>query len=184
MALVMLLANGFEEIEALGTLDLLRRAGVETVTCTLNRTPLTLGAHGIAVEAELCLTELDSTAFDGVILPGGLGGAQALAATQGVLELLRDYDRAGKLIAAICAAPALVLTAAGILPGRPATCYPAPKFVQALGAGYVNAGAVIGDHLITAAGPGRFTDFARAIIEYAADEETAKRVFADALIKD
>ncbi len=142
MALLMLLANGFEEIEALGTLDLLRRAGVETRTCTLNRTPLTLGAHGIAVEAELCLTELDSTAFEGVILPGGLGGAEALAATQGVLELLRDYDAQGKLIAAICAAPALVLTAAGLLPGaRRATCYPAPDFVAALGEGYVRAPA-------------------------------------------
>lgn len=90
MALVMLLANGFEEIEALGTLDLLRRAGVETTTCTLNTTPLTLGAHGVAVEAELCLTELDSARFDGVILPGGLDGSRNLAATQGVLELIRE----------------------------------------------------------------------------------------------
>ncbi len=184
MALLMLLANGFEEIEALGTLDLLRRAGVETRTCTLNRTPLTLGAHGIAVEAELCLTELDSTAFEGVILPGGLGGAEALAATQGVLELLRDYDAQGKLIAAICAAPALVLTAAGLLPGaRRATCYPAPDFVAALGEGYVRAPAVTEGNLITAEGPGRFADFARAIIVRVAGEEVARKTFADALLE-
>lgn len=184
MALLMLLANGFEEIEALGTLDLLRRAGVETRTCTLNRTPLTLGAHGIAVEAELCLTELDSTAFEGIILPGGLGGAEALAATQGVLELLRDYDAQGKLIAAICAAPALVLTAAGLLPGvRRATCYPAPDFVAALGEGYVRAPAVTEGNLITAEGPGRFADFARAIIVRAAGEEAARKTFTDALLE-
>ena len=188
MALLMLLANGFEDIEALGTLDLLRRAGVETRTCTLNRTPLTLGAHGIAVEAELCLTELDSTTFEGVILPGGLGGAEALAATlaatQGVLELLRDYDAQGKLIAAICAAPALVLTAAGLLPGaRRATCYPAPDFVAALGEGYVRAPAVTEGNLITAEGPGRFADFARAIIVRAAGEEAARKTFADALLE-
>ena len=184
MALVMLLANGFEEIEALGTLDLLRRAGVEVTTCTLNTTPLTLGAHGVAVEAELCLTELDSTAFDGVILPGGLGGSQNLAATQGVLELLKEYDAAGKWVCAICAAPALVLTAAGILPGRKATCYPAPDFTTALGDGYRRERAVVDGHLITGEGPGRFMDFARAIIVAVKGEEAAHRTFADALLED
>ena len=184
MALVMMLANGFEEIEALGTLDLLRRAGVEVTTCTLNTTPLTLGAHGIAVEAELCLTELDSTRFDGVILPGGLGGSQALAATQGVLELIKEYDAAGKLVCAICAAPALVLTAAGILPGRPATCYPAPDFTAALGAEYRREKAVVSGNLITAEGPGRFKDFARAIIVKVKGEEAARQTFADALLED
>ena len=98
MKLLLLLANGFEEIEALGTLDLLRRGQVEVTTCTLNQTPLTLGAHGIAVEAELCLTELDSALYDGIILPGGLGGSQALAATQGVLELLKDYHDINQLM--------------------------------------------------------------------------------------
>ncbi len=184
MALLMLLANGFEEIEALGTLDLLRRAGVETVTCTLNRTPLTLGAHGIAVEAELCLTELDSAAYDGVILPGGMEGSRNLAATQGVLELIREYDAAGKTVAAICAAPALVLTAAGILPGRKATCYPAPDLTAALGADYVRAKAVVSDHVITGEGPGRFADFARAIIARAKGEPAARETFAAALLDD
>ena len=177
MALVMMLANGFEEIEALGTLDLLRRAGVEVTTCTLNTTPLTLGAHGIAVEA-------DSTRFDGVILPGGLGGSQALAATQGVLELIKEYDAAGKLVCAICAAPALVLTAAGILPGRPATCYPAPDFTAALGTEYRREKAVVSGNLITAEGPGRFKDFARAIIVKVKGEEAARQTFADALLED
>ena len=132
------------------------------------------------LEAELCLTELDSTRFDGVILPGGMGGSQALAATQGVLELIKEYDAAGKLVCAICAAPALVLTAAGILPGRPATCYPAPDFTAALGAEYRREKAVVSGNLITAEGPGR----ARAIIVKVKGEEAARQTFADALLED
>ncbi len=182
MALVMLLGNGFEEIEALGTLDLLRRAGVEVTTCTLNRTPLVLGAHGIATEAELCLTELDSTIFDGVILPGGMGGSTALAETQGVTELLKDYDAQGKLIAAICAAPAMVLLPAGILRDRKVTGYPAALFIEALGENYVEASSVVSENVITAAGPGRFTDFARAIIVKLCGEVAANQVFKEALI--
>jgi 4-methyl-5(b-hydroxyethyl)-thiazole monophosphate biosynthesis len=181
MNLLLLLANGFEEIEALGTLDLLRRGNVSVTTCTLNRTPLTLGAHNIAVEAELCLTELDSTLFDGVILPGGLGGSQALASTQGVLELLRDYQQQGKLICAICAAPALVLTAANVLAGRKATCYPAPEFIELLGEQYCDAPAVTDGTLITAAGPGCFADFAKAILDVVAPGQS-EGVFKAALL--
>ncbi|MBR5592299.1 MAG: DJ-1/PfpI family protein [Kiritimatiellae bacterium] len=183
MKLLLLLANGFEEIEALGTLDLLRRGEVEVTTCTLNQTPLTLGAHNIAVEAELCLTELDSTQYDGVILPGGMGGSQALAATQGVLELLKDYNEQGKTICAICAAPALVLTAADIIQNRKVTCYPAPEFIEALGDNYLSAKAHTEGNLITAAGPGCFTDFAKAIMDAVAPG-TSEGVFKAALIKD
>ncbi len=183
MKLLLLLANGFEEIEALGTLDLLRRGGVEVETCTLNRSPRVLGAHGIVTEAQLCLMELDSTQYDGVILPGGLGGSQALAATEGVLDLLREYDGQGKLIAAICAAPALVLPAAGILRTRTVTAYPAPDFIEALGASYVGGRCVVSENLITAEGPGRFADFARALLAAAGVEPAAiDRLFADALM--
>ncbi len=182
MKLLMLLGNGFEEIEALGTLDLLRRAEIEVTTCTLNRTPLVLGAHGIATESELCLMELDSTCFDGVILPGGMGGSTALAETQGVAELLKDYNAQGKLICAICAAPALVLPATGILRDRKVTCYPAPQFIEALGENYGGGNCLVSENLITAAGPGCFTDFASAIIERVCGEAVAKQVFVDALI--
>lgn len=181
MAYLLLLANGFEEIEALGTLDLLRRGGVDVTTCTLNQTPLVLGAHGIAVEAELVLGELDSTLFDGVILPGGLGGSQALASTEGVLQLLREYNEQKKLIAAICAAPALVLTAANIINDRQVTCYPADEFIDLLGENYEPAVVVCCENLITANGPGSFVDFAEAILCTAKDVETAEEVLRDAL---
>ncbi len=181
MAYVMLLGNGFEEIEALGTTDLLRRAGVEVTLCTLNQTPLVLGAHGIAVEAELCLTELDSTQFDGVILPGGLGGSQALAETQGVRELICEYDAQGKSVCAICAAPALVLGPTGILRDRKVTGYPAEVFIEALGENYVEAKVCVSENLITAAGPGCFSDFAKAIIEHRKGVAVAQQVFTEGL---
>lgn len=182
MKLLLFLANGFEEIEALGTLDLLRRGKVDVTTCTLNQTPLTLGAHGIAVEAELCLTELDSSLYDGVILPGGMGGSQALAATQGVLELIREYHAQGKLICAICAAPALVLRAAGVLEGHKVTCYPAPEFIEALGEHYLSARAHRDGNVITAAGPGYFAEFARVILNTVAPN-VSESVFRDALME-
>ena len=100
------------------------------------------------------------------------------------LELIKEYDAAGKLVCAICAAPALVLTAAGILPGRPATCYPAPDFTAALGTEYRREKAVVSGNLITAEGPGRFKDFARAIIVKVKGEEAARQTFADALLED
>lgn len=179
MPYLMLLANGFEEIEALGTLDLLRRGGMEVQTCTLNRTPLVLGAHGIAVEAELVLGELDSTQYEGVILPGGLGGSQALASTQGVLELLQEYDQAGKTICAICAAPALVLTSANILRDRLVTCYPAEDFIQLLGENYKRAPALMSENLITAEGPGRFIDFAIQILTHVQGADAAQKVLQE-----
>ncbi len=167
MRLLLMLADGFEEIEALGTLDLLRRGGLEVEACAVGEGLRVTGAHGIVTEAQVRLAEADCEAYDGVILPGGLGGTQALAASEGVLSLVRDYDAQGKLIAAICAAPALVLPAAGVLRGRKVTCFPAPQFIEALGEHYVGGRVAVAGDLITAEGPGRFADFARAILTYA-----------------
>lgn len=179
----LLLADGFEEIEALGTLDLLRRGGVEVTTCSLNATAEVMGAHGIPVRADTLLAECDCSAGEGVILPGGLGGSKALAASAAVTALLHAYAQSGKYICAICAAPALVLSAAGILqPEDRVTCYPAPEFIQALGTHYTGARAGVSGSLITAAGPGCFTDFAKAILTAVKGSATAGAVFRDALI--
>lgn len=167
MRLLLLLANGFEEIEALGTLDLLRRGGLEVDVCAVGKALKVTGAHGITTEARLCVEEADAEAYEGVILPGGLGGTQTLAASAHVLALVREMDAQGKLVCAICAAPALVLPAAGVLRGRKVTCFPAPQFVEALGSHYVGGRVVVDGDLITGEGPGRFADFARAILSYA-----------------
>ena len=163
--LLMLLADGFEEIEALGTLDLLRRAGVEVQTASLAEGAMVRGAHGITVQAdEVFPGAWTPERVEGVILPGGMGGATALAASAEVEAWLRTLNAQGKWICAICAAPALVLPRAGVLTaGRQATCYPAPDFIAALGAAYTDAPAVVSGNLITGAGPGAFAAFARAI---------------------
>lgn len=181
MRLLLLLADGFEEIEALGTLDLLRRGGLKVDVCAVGGALRVMGAHGIATEAAVALEAVSAEAYDGVILPGGLGGSQRLAASEETLALLRAMDARGKLIAAICAAPALVLPAAGVLRGRKVTCYPAPEFIGALGAQYVGGRVVTDGALITGEGPGRFADFARAILDYAsADRAAVAATFRDA----
>lgn len=167
MRFLLMLADGFEEIEALGTLDLLRRGGLDVVTCAVGKSLRVTGAHGIVTEADERLANMTGEDCDGLILPGGLGGAQTLAASEDVLSLIRTYDAQDKAICAICAAPALVLPAAGILRGRKVTCYPAPQFIEALGKHYAGGRVVVDGDLITAEGPGRFADFARAILTHA-----------------
>lgn len=179
---LLLLGNGFEEIEALGTLDLMRRAEIDVKTCTVNRTPLVLGAHHIAVEADLCLSELaNPPAFDGLILPGGMGGVEALAATPAVLEMVKACVDSGKLLAAICAAPAVVLTAAGVAEGRKLAGYPAPALIERLGEGYTPEAVAVDGAVISAKGPGSVFAFAKAIITFIKGLETAEAVMTEAI---
>lgn len=182
--LLMLLADGFEEIEALGTLDLLRRAGVEVQTASLAEGAMVRGAHGITVQADGAFPGAwTPERVEGVILPGGMGGATALAASAEVEAWLRALNAQGKWICAICAAPALVLPRAGVLTaGRQATCYPAPDFIAALGAAYTDAPAVVSGNLITGAGPGAFAVFARAIAVALRPAAAVAQVWQDALL--
>lgn len=183
MALVLFLADGFEEIEALGTLDLLRRAGMEVRTASITPELLVRGAHGMGVIADSVALEAQDVAdAEGFILPGGMGGAMALAQSDFVLQTLREADKRQLCIAAICAAPALVLTKAGILRGRKATCYPAEDFIASLGDSYEAKRVVEVDHVITAAGPGCFVDFASALIRRFRGKEAEQTVLRDALM--
>lgn len=187
MTLALLLADGFEEIEALGTLDLLRRAGLEVCTLAIHGPSREVrGAHGITVLADAAVSGnvLLPADCEGVILPGGMGGAQALAADAWTKAQLQAFQREGKLIAAICAAPALVLTAAQVVEGRPTTCYPAADLSNCLGASYVGGRVQVAGNLITAEGPGRFVDFAVAIIEYLKGKGAAQAMLDAALMAD
>ena len=116
---LLLLAPGFEEIEALGTCDVLRRLKLEVVTASLAGREVE-GAHGIAVVADAELDKLDTSVFDALVLPGGMPGAVNLLKAK---DLVLAFAREGKVTAAICAAP-LVLSAAGVLKGRTFTMYP------------------------------------------------------------
>lgn len=111
------LAEGFEEIEAVVPIDILRRGGVEVVVAGVG-TDVVTGSHGITIDTDAVVEEIDINDFDGLILPGGLPGANNLAESEGVNKLLNSARDEGKLIAAICASPALVLSPLGILKNK------------------------------------------------------------------
>lgn len=165
------LDNGFEEIEAVTTVDLLRRAGVELTTVSVTTKELVEGAHGISVKADQLFENLSFEDAETLILPGGgvmLGERKALC------DLLLKHNEAGKLIAAICAAPS-VLGKLGILVGKQATCY--PGFENTLGESYVGGLVVESKNIITAKGPGLTSDFAFCLIEKLRGAEVADEVY-------
>ena len=117
-----LLGTGFEETEAIAPLDLMRRAGIQALTVGINGKTV-YGGHGIGVEADITLDEMDLTAMDMIVLPGGLGGVASVRASQPAMDALRFAWGNGKFVAAICAGPT-VLADLGITDGKQATCYP------------------------------------------------------------
>ena len=117
-----LLGTGFEEMEALTPVDLLRRAGVSVMTVGVNGKTI-YGAHGIGVEADIELSQMDLTDMEMIVLPGGLGGVTSVRASQGAMDALAFAFENGKYVAAICAGPT-VLADLHITDGKKATCYP------------------------------------------------------------
>lgn len=165
------LDNGFEEIEAITTVDLLRRANVPLTTVSLAGKPLVLGAHNIAVEADCMMQDVDFSDAEMLILPGG---ATKLIDHADLCELLRAHNDHDGLIAAICAAPS-VLGRLGILEGKQATCY--PGFEEYLGESYIGGLVVESKNVITAKGPGLSSDFAFCLIEKLAGSDVADEVY-------
>ena len=155
------LAEGFEELEAVTVIDLLRRAGVEVVTAGLADGAVR-ASRGTRVLPDTTLDAVTGATWDMVVLPGGLPGADHLAADTRLRDLLLAHAGAGRWTAAICAAPK-VLAAHGLLAGRRATAY--PGVLEAAGHGPAVAEAVVRDGtLITSRGPGTAMDFALALI--------------------
>lgn len=166
------LAAGFEELEAVTIIDTLRRAGLQVVVAGHGGLLLE-GSRGVHVGAEVLWTDVDPTAFDAIVLPGGLGGTEALAADGSILEALRRADQAGMDLAALCAAP-LVLQAAGLLEGRRFTCHPS---VEARLAGRAEAERVVVDgRLVTSQGPGTALEFSLRLVERWRGPECASRL--------
>lgn len=165
------LDNGFEEIEAITTIDLLRRANVPVTTVSVCGSDMVTGSHNIAVKAD---AKIDDLAFDDVqmlILPGG---ATHLENCQKLCDLLLAHNAKGGLIAAICAAP-MVLGKLGILEGKQATCYPGCE--GPLGEAFCGGLVVESANIITAKGPGLSSDFAFCLIEHLASPEIADEVY-------
>ena len=174
------LAEGFEELEAVTVIDILRRAGVEVVVASLAGSPVT-GSHGIRLAADTPLAALAEQDFDMIALPGGMPGADHLKKDPRIAALIRRLHGAGRPVAAICAAP-MVLAAAGVLDGRRATSF--PGFLADAGGATVVADAVVVDGgVITSRGPGTALDFSLALVEAlagpAARLETESRLQRD-----
>lgn len=168
----MFLADGFEEIEALATLDILRRAQIEIKTVSIKSTNIVSGSHGISVAADITIDDVDENTLSGVILPGGMPGTTNLLNSDKVLQLVKlSFDK-GLLTAAICAAP-MILGKMGLLEGKTATCY--PGFEEHLkGAEISDDFAVVSQNIITAKGAGAAFEFAFKIIEFIKGEETVE----------
>lgn len=170
------LADGFEEIEALATVDLLRRADINVETVSINPTLAVKGAHGVEVAADIMLADCPEGAKM-YILPGGMPGAKNLADNAHVCHMLTAQHKNGGKIAAICAAPAVVLAPLGIIDGYDATCYPGfEEGVVAGGARHKNQRVVVDRNVITANGPSSAIPFALSIIEALKDQDSADTV--------
>ena len=177
-------APGFEEIEAVAPIDILRRAGAEVEIVSISDVRLVAGADGIAVQTDTIISEVKVTDQDWMILPGGMPGATNLVNCPALACALKAHADNGGQIAAICASPAVVLAQLGLLKGVNATCYPGfEDGLMASGANYVETGVVIDGNITTASGPGYATDFGLAIVEHAFGEEVADQVASGMLLK-
>lgn len=173
------LAAGFEEIEALTVVDVMRRAGMDVKTVSITDTHTVIGAHGIPVIADLLYDKTDFITPEWLILPGGMPGAENLAKFAPLNNLLINQSVSGK-IAAICAAPAVVLASLGILDGKDATCY--PGFEGKLTQANVSDQPVVAlDRVITAKGPSMALKFALSIVANSMGEAAAQEVGAGML---
>jgi 4-methyl-5(b-hydroxyethyl)-thiazole monophosphate biosynthesis len=169
------LAQGCEELEAVTVIDLLRRAGVEVVTAGLEAGPVT-ASRGVTLLPDTSLAEVMDEAFDMIVLPGGLPGADHLDRDPRIRTLLQRMRDEGKYTAAICAAPK-VLASAGLLDGHQATAY--PGVLDGLELPQVKVGqkpVIRDDRVITSRGPGTAMDFALELIEVLEGREKREEV--------
>jgi 4-methyl-5(b-hydroxyethyl)-thiazole monophosphate biosynthesis len=178
---LVLLADGFEEVEAVTPIDYLRRAGIEVTVAAIGKTLVVQGSHGIPVTADTTLAELakkgrsGAGAWDGVILPGGSVGAANLAASKETGVFLKEMAAGGKWVCAICASPALVLAPLGLLQGTKFTCYPDLE-KQVSGAKWSQDKVVVDGTTITSRGAGTAAAFAVVIIGKLQGEAEGKKL--------
>jgi 4-methyl-5(b-hydroxyethyl)-thiazole monophosphate biosynthesis len=176
-----LLANGFEEIEAVTIVDVLRRAGLAVDTVGVNGANAT-GSHQITVACDVTLDALDASRVRALVLPGGMPGAQTLTDDARVQALVQAHAKKGRLLAAICAAP-MALGRAGVLKGKRATCF--PGFESELTGAVVdeNARVVEDGAVITSRGPGTALEFSLALVRVLVDAPTSAKLRAGMLVE-
>ena len=176
------LASGFEEIEAMSIIDVLRRGEVNTVTVSITGDKKVKGAHNVEVIADEIFTNVDFSNGDMLVLPGGMPGTNHLNAHDGLKSVISEYNNQGKYIAAICAAP-LVFGEMGLLKGKKATCY--PSFEDRLIGAEVteNERVVVDGNVVTSRGPGTAIEFALQLVEILVSKEVAAQWRAGMLVK-
>ena len=168
------LATGFDDIEALIPLDIMRRAGVDFKTVSITGDLYVESAHGVSIKADMLIEDADMSDADLIVLPGGLPGATNLNAHNGVKKAIIEQNARGKMIGAICAAP-MVLGGIGLLQGRRATCYPGfEKYLE--GAEYTHELCTVDGNITTGEGPAAALPYAYTLLAALTDRQTADQV--------
>ncbi|MDR0719972.1 MAG: DJ-1/PfpI family protein [Treponema sp.] len=191
---VVFLAEGFEEVEAITPIDYLRRAGLEVCIVSISAETAVKGAKDVTILANTNIKALEETGhltaanWDAVVLPGGMPGAANLAACAPLSAFLKEMEAGGKWIAAICAAPAVALAPLGILNGKSFTCYPGMEDRvegknEAAGPKWLEDKVVIDKGIITSRGPGTAGLFAAAIIGALLGAEEKEKIAKAVLMK-
>lgn len=172
-----LFADGFEEIEAVAPVDILRRAGVETAMAGVGGTEVS-GSHGIRLRADIPIEELRAESLDLLVLPGGMPGSKHLGVSAAARRAAETVLRKGGIVAAICAAPVYTLSAWGLLSGRRATCYPGMEDQFAKDVVFSPDPVVRDGNVVTSRGAGTALDFSLALVAALFDDSTARELAA------
>ena len=176
-----LLGTGFEEVEAIAPIDLMRRAGLDVLSVGVTGKTV-YGSHNIGIEADITIDQMDLTNLEMIVLPGGLGGVAAARASQSAMDALKFAWENGKFVAAICAGPT-VLADLGITDGKQATCYPGCEGKMGSAALVADAACVRDGKLITGTSAGCAVPFGLALIEALKGADTAKAVAEQFVIR-
>lgn len=181
MKIMVLLAEGFEEVEALTVVDYLRRMDIEIDMVSVTEDRSVKGAHDIEVLVDKELNDLDISKYEGLVIPGGLVGAENLKKNRDVIKVVREMNHDDRLVGAICAGP-IVLEEAGILGGKEYTCY--PGFEDEIGQGNFKDENVVRDgNMITAKGPALAVDFALELVNFLLGKEAKEHLMKDIVYK-
>ena len=169
-------ADGFEEIEAVTPVDVLRRAGLDVKTVSISDSHVVTGAHGVKYTADMLMEEVTSEDIQWLILPGGMPGAENLYKCRRLCDMLRKHVAADGNVAAICAAPGVVLGQLGLLDGKEATCYPGFEGMLGEKCFHVPVPVVSARNVVTGNGPAAALSFSLAIVAATLGEGPAKEI--------
>ena len=165
------LAEGFEETEAVTIIDVLRRAGLNVISVSITGNRMVKGSHNIEIKADILFEEVDFTTGEMIILPGGMPGSKNLNEHEGLKNQIIDYQKHGKYLAAICAAP-IVFGNLGILKGKKVVCYPGYES-HLVGAEVLSNPYIVDNNIITGRGVGAALQFSLEIVRILKGEESA-----------